>query len=524
MDEASLQVGEALARMRFSLSQKLSLGPLGVAVLTGLLAFGYLLPSMEEAFDKQGQELGAALPSTLASTLVELLAARQHAAVQSAIDDVSARSSVAYIAVVDPAGKLIAISGEFRDTMRKQYQQLLTAEESSSFPLQGEEIRNLRAPVRKGALGNVHVGFNRSAARKEIQGLTLRFGIVLAAALAAFSLAGYLFSRTIVAPLLRLTAAARRISEGDLREPIRVDSKDEVGQLSQAFAAMVVRLKDVLHQLQSSTELMTRSVRVLDESASDQNQMATRYAAALQETQATAQELHQTSLVASKTAESVLKVAERADELGRTGEAAITESINGLVELRDQVKEIETQINALSEHTRQIGGITQTVKDLADQSHMLALNAAIEAVRSGEHGKGFGVVAREIRSLADRSIRATSQVRDLLTDVSNAISNTVRITEQGSRRMEAGLSQVRHSGDTLRALSSIVRDSSASVRQIAETVNQQTAGIEQIFTAVIELNSLMDGTLERITATSNSVGSLRSHSDRVSQVVSDYQI
>jgi methyl-accepting chemotaxis protein len=280
----------------------------------------------------------------------------------------------------------------------------------------------------------------------------------------------------------------------------------------------------VLQQLQSSTELMTRSVRVLDESASDQNQMATRYAAALQETQATAQELHQTSLVASKTAESVIKVAERADELGRTGEAAITESINGLVELRDQVKEIEAQINALSEHTRQIGGITQTVKDLADQSHMLALNAAIEAVRSGEHGKGFGVVAREIRSLADRSIRATSQVRDLLADVSNAISNTVRITEQGARRMEAGLSQVRHSGDTLRALSAIVRDSSASVRQIAETVNQQTAGIEQIFTAVIELNSLMDGTLERITATSTSVSSLRSHSDRVSQVVSDYQI
>jgi methyl-accepting chemotaxis protein len=510
--------------MRLSLSQKLSLGPLSVAALTGLLAFGYLLPRMEAEFDQQGQSIGSALPSTLASTLMELLAAHQHAAVQSAIDDVAAKSNVAYIAVIDPGGTPIAISGEFRDTMRRQHSQLLKDEDSHSFQLEGEEIRNLRAPVLEGALGHVHVGFNRSIARQGIHALTLRFGVVLISALVAFSLGGYLFSRRIVAPLLRLTSAARRIAQGDLRESIVVDSKDEVGQLSQAFSAMVARLKDVLLQLQSSTELMTRSVRVLDQSASDQNQMATRYAAALQETQATAQELHQTSLVASKTAESVIKVAERADELGRTGEAAITESINGLVELRDQVKEIEAQINALGEHTRQIGGITQTVKDLADQSHMLALNAAIEAVRSGEHGKGFGVVAREIRSLADRSIRATSQVRDLLTDVSNAIATTVRITEQGSRRMEAGLSQVRQSGDTLRALSAIVRDSSASVRQIAETVNQQTAGIEQIFTAVIELNSLMDGTLERITATSNSVGSLRSHSDRVSQVVGDYQI
>jgi len=510
--------------MRFSLSQKLSLGPLSVAALTGLLAFGYLLPRMEAEFDEQGQEIGSALPSALASTLMELLAAHQHAAVQSAIDDVAAKSAVAYVAVVDPAGELIAVSGEFRDAMRKQHKKLLTSEMAHSFVMEGEEIRNLPAPVLEGALGHIHVGFNRSQARQGLQALTVRFGVVLASALLAFSLGGYLFSRRLVSPLLRLTSAARRISEGDLRETVHVDSKDEVGQLSQAFAAMVVRLKDVLQQLQSSTELMTRSVRVLDESASDQNLMATRYAAALQQTQATAQQLHQTSLVASKTAESVIKVAERADELGRTGEAAITESINGLVELRHQVKEIEAQINALSEHTRQIGGITQTVKDLADQSHMLALNAAIEAVRSGEHGKGFGVVAREIRSLADRSIRATSQVRDLLADVSNAISNTVRITEHGARRMEAGLAQVRHSGDTLRALSAIVQDSSASVRQIAETVNQQTAGIEQIFTAVIELNSLMDGTLERITATSNSVGSLRSHSDRVSQVVSDYQI
>jgi methyl-accepting chemotaxis protein len=510
--------------MRLSLSQKLSLGPLSVAALTGLLAFGYLLPRMEEAFDQQGQDIGSALPSTLASTLMELLAAQQHAAVQSAIDDVAAKSRVAYVAVVDPAGELIAVSGEFRDTLRKQHRQLLGGQETHSFQLREDEIRDIRAPVLEGALGYVHVGFNRSKAREGIQALTVRFGLVLASALLAFSLGGYLFSRRLVAPLLRLTVAARRIAEGDLRERIQVDSKDEVGQLSQAFAAMVVRLKEVLAQLQSSTELMTRSVHVLDESASDQSMMATRYAAALQQTQATAQELHQTSLVASETAASVIKVAARADELGRSGEAAITESINGLVELRDQVKEIEAQINALSEHTRQIGGITQTVKDLADQSHMLALNAAIEAVRSGEHGKGFGVVAREIRSLADRSIRATSQVRDLLTDVSNAIANTVRITEQGTRRMEAGLAQVRHSGDTLRALSSIVRDSSASVRQIAETVNQQTAGIEQIFTAVIELNSLMDGTLERITATSNSVGSLRSHSDRVSQVVGDYQI
>ncbi|WP_224246029.1 methyl-accepting chemotaxis protein [Hyalangium gracile] len=511
--------------MRLSLSQKLSLGPLGVAILTGLLAFGYLLPRMEAGFDAQGEEIGAALPTALSSTLLELMARHQDAAVQGAIDEVASRSKVAYIAVVDPEGALLAVSGSFAPVLREQHKQLLSKQASHTFLVKEAEILSLRAPVLEGALGSIHVGFNRSAARERLQELTLRFGSVLLGALLAFCIGAYLFSRRIVAPLLRLTQVARRIADqGDLRESIRVDSQDEVGQLSLAFASMVNRLKEVLHELQFSSELMTQSVRVLSHSASDQNEMASRYASSLHETQTTAQELHRTSSDASQTAESVLKVAARADELGKKGGAAISESINGLVEMLETVKQIATQITSLGERTRQIGGITQTVKDLADQSHMLALNAAIEAVRSGEHGKGFAVVAREIRALADQSIRATSQVRDLLGDVSEAIVTTVRITEEGTHKMEEGLSQIRQSGDNLQALSDIVRDSSASVRQIASTVSQQTSGIQQISTAVNELNSLMNDTLERITSTTASVDSLQALSERVSQVVRGYRL
>jgi methyl-accepting chemotaxis protein len=511
--------------MRLSLSQKLSLGPLAVAVLSWLLTFGYLLPRMKEGFDAQTEEIGSGLPSALASTLSGLLAAQKTPQVQAAIDEVASKARVAYIAVLDKEGELIAVSGPLGPLLQEQYRQFLTDEESSTFQLQDAEILSFRAPVLEGRAGQIHVGFNRSAVRARLQTLTMRFGIVLLGALLGFSLAAYLFSRRLVAPLLRLTAVARRIADqGDLREIIKVDSHDEVGQLSQAFASMVNRLKEVLHELQFSSELMTQSVRVLSHSASDQNKMASRYATALHETQTTVQELHRTSSDATETAESVLKVAARADELGKTGSAAIGESINGLVEMLDQVKQIATQITSLGERTRQIGGITQTVKDLADQSHMLALNAAIEAVRSGEHGKGFAVVAREIRALADQSIRATSQVRDLLADVSEAIVTTVRITEEGTHRMETGLSQIRQSGDNLQALSNIVRDSSASVRQIASTVSQQTSGIEQISTAVNELNTLMTDTLERITSTTASVESLQALSERVSQVVRGYRL
>jgi methyl-accepting chemotaxis protein len=217
-------------------------------------------------------------------------------------------------------------------------------------------------------------------------------------------------------------------------------------------------------------------------------------------------------------------VAARAEEVGLSGEAAITGGLGGFSELRAQVAQMSHRIAQLNERTRQIGGITQTVKDLADQSNMLALNAAIEAVRSGEHGKGFGVVAREIRALADQSIESTDRVRELLDDIGNSVAMAVRITERGSQRMEAGLEQVRTYGKNLRELSSIIQDNAAAVRQIAAAVGQQNVGINQITTAVSDLSKMMDETVSRIGATGEAATTLQIIADQLSSAVKTYRV
>ncbi|WNZ65618.1 methyl-accepting chemotaxis protein [Myxococcus sp. MxC21-1] len=369
------------------------------------------------------------------------------------------------------------------------------------------------------------MGFDRTHARGLVEGALANVGITVLVALLVFTAAAFLVSRAIVSPLNQLSSAVRHIAErGDLRQTIRIDSDDEVGQLARAVGMLVGKLKELLHQLQSSTELLSDSVSGLTESADQQNEMVTRHAAALQETQVTAQEIRQTAMLASGSAESVIQVAERAEQLSRTGEEAVSASIDGMEEVRNQVAEIAARITSLGERTRQISGITETVKDLADQSHLLAVNAAIEAARSGEHGKGFVVVAKEIRALADQSIRATNQVRRILQDINQAIIGTVEITVEGTERMEAGLTQVRTSGETLKELTAIVEDSTAAARQIARTVSQQATGIEQIFTAVNELNTLMTDTVSRISTTSDSAMSLKMLSERVSQVVRAYDV
>jgi len=352
-------------------------------------------------------------------------------------------------------------------------------------------------------------------------------GLGLAALFTALAAGGsYLLARRITRPLRALSAMVGRIiQQGDLTQPLPPSQRDdEVGDLANAFARMVDHLRGTTAGLQHGMRVLQATVSELEQANRQQERNIARQASALHQTQVTAQEIKQTSLVAAEKADAVLSVAARAEEVGRVGEAAITGGLGGFEELRVQVEQMAHRIAQLSERSQQIGGITQTVKELADQSNMLALNAAIEAVRSGEHGKGFSVVAREIRSLADQSIQATERVRDILGDIGQAMLSAAKMTEIGYMRMEEGLEQVRASGENLKELTTIVQDNSSAVRQIAAAVSQQNAGISQIFSAVTDLSAMMNETVLSLQATTKATHALQEVAEQMQQVARSYRI
>ena len=345
-------------------------------------------------------------------------------------------------------------------------------------------------------------------------------GVVLLIVVAAL-----LLSRGITQPITRLNAAVRRIvQEGDLTQTLEVRSTDEVGELAESFSQMVDNLRASTRSLQSGTRVLTDTVAELTRTAEQQEQNLTHQATALQQTQVTAEEIKQTSLVAADRATAVLQVATRAEELGRSGEQALQTSMVGFQQLSAQVEEMTERISRLNQQAQQIGGITQTVKDLADRSNMLALNAAIEAVRSGEHGKGFSIVAKEIRTLANQSIQATGQVRDILDDITQAIILTVKLSEEGRARMEAGMAQARASGGSIQALSAIVQDNVGAVRQISSAVSQQNAGIEQITNAVTDLSQMMADTMVGLQASQRVTQALREVATQMEEVARTYRV
>jgi methyl-accepting chemotaxis protein len=286
---------------------------------------------------------------------------------------------------------------------------------------------------------------------------------------------------------------------------------------------MMDRLSSIHGSLKKSAAVLNNSVVQLGSSTTDQEKAFGLQAAALHQAHATAQQIKDGSVRARERAGAVLKNAERAAELGRAGESALEASFASLSDIRAQVAQIAEQIGSLRTWIDQIGRITGTVKDLADQSNMLALNAAIEAMRSGEHGKGFAVVAREIRVLADESIRATARVREVLGSLGNAIRGAVTLTEQGAQRMEAGLRQVRTSGESLRELSSSVARTQEVVQEIAAAVDQQHAGIDAIFGAVSDVTANMGEAQNRLSGTVSATAEVKAVSNEILTILESYR-
>ncbi|RKH06063.1 methyl-accepting chemotaxis protein [Corallococcus carmarthensis] len=339
-------------------------------------------------------------------------------------------------------------------------------------------------------------------------------------------LAAWALARGVTRPITTLSALVTRVvREGDLTQKVESHGhQDEVGELASAVSRMMDHLRESTTSLQQATRVLGQTVGELTQATEQQERNLTRQGAAIQETQVTAKEIQQTSQLAAERSQAVLALVARAREAGGSGQKALGASLDGFEQLREHGARLADGISSLHERTHQIGGITQTVKDLADQSNMLALNAAIEAVRSGEHGKGFGVVAREIRSLADQSIHATGRVREILDAIRGGIRDTVALSEEGQRRSEAGLAQVRESGQSLHALTDIIQDNASAAQQIAAAVIQQNAGIAQIFTAVTDLSRMMDDTLQAMHGTQRMTHALRGVAERMESVAGVWRV
>ncbi|MBM4256608.1 MAG: PAS domain S-box protein [Deltaproteobacteria bacterium] len=232
-------------------------------------------------------------------------------------------------------------------------------------------------------------------------------------------------------------------------------------------------LKESVEVLTKATTEMTQSLLLLLASTNET-------ASAVSQTAMTVEEVKQTAYVAGTKAKDVSSTAQQTAEVTRAGEQAVERAIAGLSRAREQMESIAQSVVKLGEQSQTISDIMSSVSDLAEQSNLLAVNAAIEAAKAGEQGKGFAVLAREIRSLAQQSKQATIQVRAILSDIQKAANVAVLVTEQGTKAVEAGVQQSIEANESIHALSQSITDSAQLVMQIATSSQQQLVGMDQV--------------------------------------------
>ncbi|WP_136512993.1 methyl-accepting chemotaxis protein [Geomonas edaphica] len=367
----------------------------------------------------------------------------------------------------------------------------------------GETMWDLSSPVfvRGKHWGSFRIGF--SMVKTEQKGAELRNQIVgsMAIMLVVASVTILLVVSRAVRPLLQLTEKAHKITGGDLDETIPVESNDEIGELAEAFNVMTtVIVRDLKDEIGRSGRLIASVKEAVIQLSSAANEMmaisaqqasgSTQQASAVQEVTTTSEEIAITAKMITANSKSVETVAEDTTKNCNGGREDVVNAIDGMGQVRSQVQSIAKSMLELGENSQKIGGIVEIIDEISDQTNLLALNAAIEAAGAGEAGKRFAIVAQEVKRLADRTVEATRQIKGLISEIQRATNNTIMVTEEGTKAVDAAshlVDKVQYSFATIQATA---QETVRTAKEITLSTQQQTSACEQMAETMSEVRDV----------------------------------
>jgi len=274
-------------------------------------------------------------------------------------------------------------------------------------------------------------------------------------------------------------------------------------------------VKQLVDRLQGVTAELGRFSERVAETIAQSESNAYQQSVAVREATATMDRLNTTSQQSAEEARSAARQVQQSLERVRSSLSNNSEALEAMGFVRETVDDLSKQIALLDNRAGEIGGISGLVGDLANQTNMLALNAAVEAVRAGAHGRGFSVVAAEIRKLSDASQQSGTQIHGIVSEIQRDIQTTLRATEAGSRNVETGVDRVRTIAEVLQELAAMMDTIAQNAQAIAENSSEQAVATQQVTSAMVDLTgstarsaeqlqSLKDGT-EEITSAASSL-------------------
>ncbi|WP_416770269.1 methyl-accepting chemotaxis protein [Pseudomonas sp. RHF3.3-3] len=363
-------------------------------------------------------------------------------------------------------------------------------------------------------------GDAQSAAISEAAGRTVWSGIVvmLVSGLLIALLSLWLVNRNLVEPIRRLIDYVAQLSHGQFAERVAADRQDELGRLAVAANTLRDFLADTFNRLKLSTANLDSASGELNAIAGlmatgthEQFERTDQVATAMTEMSATAQEV-------ARHAAAAAGAADEADRSAQQGELVMQSTIQTITRMRTEISTTATVIRQLESDSGRIGKVLEVIRGIAEQTNLLALNAAIEAARAGEAGRGFAVVADEVRSLAQRTAASILEINQIIQSVQTGAVDAAQAIEGGQARSDESVEQVTEAGAMLERITAAVEAIRDMNRQIATAAEEQTSVAEDISRNLTEITAIASTNLDNVKRTEAASSNLHGLSGQLNEV------
>ncbi|SMQ30847.1 methyl-accepting chemotaxis sensory transducer with Cache sensor [Pseudomonas helmanticensis] len=482
-------------------------------------ATGQLIISIATASKKAGQSVGVVGGDLSLQSLVDTLAARDF-------------DGMGYVFLVSADGKILVHPDKalVMKSLKEAYPQD-TPRISSDFSevtVDGKTRIVTFAPIKGLPSVNWYIGLSVDKDQAFAMLSQFRTSAVIATVIAVaiiLALLGMLI-RILIQPLHVMTRAMEDIAdgEGDLTKRLTIVNNDEFGVLGTAFNRFVERIHGSIREVSSATgqvnEVALRVVAASNSSMYNSDQQASRtssVAAAINQLGAAAQEIARNAAQASSQASDARGLAE-------DGQQVVDRSIKAMNQLSSMLSASSSNIESLNSKTVNIGQILEVITSISQQTNLLALNAAIEAARAGEAGRGFAVVADEVRNLAHRTQESAQQVQTMIEELQVGARESVSTMSDSQRHSQDSVEIANLAGERLNSVTQRIGEIDGMNQSVATATEEQTAVVESINVDITEINTLNQEGVENLQATLRACSDLEQQASRLKQLVGSFRI
>jgi methyl-accepting chemotaxis protein len=392
-----------------------------------------------------------------------------------------------------------------------------------SLDIVGPKIAQLGADI-VGSISNTRTELQSHAKQvNQTSGRTSQIASFVSIGLAVFC--AFFITRSILTGVNKIVERIRDVAEGegDLTKRVEV-TKDELGVVATWFNAFVQRVHDTIYEVSKSAETVAAAATQIAASSDEmskgmQNQQmqSNQVSAAVEQMSASVREVAQNAKEATEAAKS-------GGNQAQDGGDIVEKTIVGMNAINCEVAESSNAVSELGKRGEEIGEVISVINDIADQTNLLALNAAIEAARAGEHGRGFAVVADEVRKLAERTTQATQEVADSIQAIQCETKSAVGRMSNSTDRVSEGVEFAQQAGESLTSIVSSSKGVASMIESIAAAADQQSAASTEISRNVEQINAVTNESAQGVAQAAEAANQLSVHAEELQSLVGQFKL